>query len=427
MPLNETTGNQTLRTPSRIPINTTGTPRPGRTPVSRLETPKIMDEPFRPNTTEISSSNAQNAEAGRTVVVVKMPSAKSAPSSQPQPSAMPTNMTINVNVNGSIPQSPKQTTQDPNVNSKSTRNATKRTRANRDNGNSSNESLITNDSDSDGNQTNSSGQCDTPVNHLRKSREDASHGSARRNLFGNGIDNLTKTILSASSITSPASIQNHSNGIRVNVTPRSQTFVKSKTSLPTNATYDVPMENGSARSQYHQNGIGIDTEQFLSDIALPNDSELIDGSRNSLADIPSAARLESMDSMQVTTEDNAMNCTDNRNINKSQNKYVHTVEYNPKSPRFDARLILPRIDTSSYNMRKNSTVNTCVSNASTVFGNNRNKLSNILTPPVRFMDSIYNENGSVDVISPTTGERELRKSVSNFHIFESFFSLQFNS
>lgn len=240
------------------------------------------------------------------------------PSPAPQTVIPASNITVNVNVSNSQPQSPRQTTQTIRTHDKNIEKAINGgggggNDSGGDQRNSTNESLMTNDSDSHGNEANlsSDSRCDTP-------RGDKNNKSACRRLFSkdekeetrrsatfNKVDNMTRTIDNMTPAIpgeSPSvqfrtrSKNNNTNTMAKSpsvIAPNSQTFVKPKASLQ-NATYDVPAESASIQpsANSHRSHVGIDTEEF---IALTSMERTNGSTFNNMADLPSEVQLDPID------------------------------------------------------------------------------------------------------------------------------------
>ncbi|XP_055326926.1 uncharacterized protein LOC129580489 isoform X2 [Sitodiplosis mosellana] len=321
------------KTPSRLPLPISRTPKPIRTIALTPLTPIVVEGIPRPHVDEVTSSNAQNAEDR--IVILRTPHSirSNQPAAEP-PTVIPApaqNITVNVNVSNSQPQSPHQATQTTRTHDQHIENATNGGDSGGDRrNNSTNDSLMTDDSDSNGNDANLSGsRNETP-------RGDSSNISARRRLFTkddadqtrrsatfNKVDNLTQTIdknmtrtIPGESTHSPSANGNQFRTRSKNSIPHStakspsaiasnsQTFAKPKTSLQ-NATYDVPAGNRPIRFSVdnRQSTVGINSEEFLNSLTSPQRTYNKNGSTfSSMAELPSDAILGSID-----VSDDAMN------------------------------------------------------------------------------------------------------------------------
>lgn len=295
---------------SRLPISIMRTP----TTIQTIPpTPKrLANLTSNINIDKPAPAHAPNADHDQSRVIVFHASSNQL---TPQSPISPQNFTVNVNVSNSMPQSPLQATKMIRTNDKNIENATNNDDDGDDNdkGNGSSDSRITNDSDStgscDGNGRNSSGRDETPI-------ADHTNVSARRKLFAmhddtpiqrnetfNKINNNTKTFdgnnkthkneqLTGSPKRRgkkyPVASNLHKKSSHV-MPPNSETFTKSKTSLP-NATYDIVTANASNRC-------GIDTEEFL---AVQNGQSTFDN----VADLPSDAILDPIDISDDESNDN---------------------------------------------------------------------------------------------------------------------------
>lgn len=313
----------TLRTPSRLPVPITRTPKTiALTPL----TPIRQNNHLRP---EVSSSNAQNVEVIQSPVSQIPSSQSNHPNPVPQAvNPTPTNVTVNVNVTNSIPQSEKQ---------KSQTNATTTDIDNRRN--SSGNSIMTDDNDS-GEQK----RCETP-------KPDSRNTSARRTLFKNHndneaqyrrsvtynkFDNLTHTIDGHDSM--PSQIHQRSNRSfrpratnSISTNPKSpsliapahsHTFVKQKVSNQ-DATYDIQTENSSRRSSVANINLSDTDEIHTSEESsrFNNDMEL-----------PSEALLDSMQLTEDERSENISNDTNKGNNNDKSSSKDSNKTNNTKKP-----------------------------------------------------------------------------------------------
>lgn len=293
----------TPKTPSRLPIAIRA-PKTAKAMASNQTTTNVMN-PLEPSIGDVSTSNAPNAEAGRTVIVFPAPTAQpTQPSVLLSPTPIP-NMTINFNVNNSTSQSPKQTPQITRVIEKPVEKLANAT----DGGDgskpdSSADSMMTNDEDSEENARSSVSTLGTPTGSVK---DDAGNNiSVRRQLFPtnskrrsetfNKIDDLTRSIVHGDSISSPNNSGFQTRSKNTNQTNRnesdaatrkSQTFTKPKASIQ-NATFDVHAENGSSSTRHRGKN---KTQEDESAISEQNYTESI----NNMANLPSEALLDPID------------------------------------------------------------------------------------------------------------------------------------
>lgn len=308
------------RTPSRLPVAISHTPKTAKTIASGQMTE------IEPNVGDVLTSNAHGAEAARTIVMVPnaQPTKPTQPSQPVQPSAVssPTtivpapNMTIHVNVSNSMPQTPTQTPQIQSSINKNAENVAIATNgSDGSKRNSSNDSLMTNDEDSEGNGANTFNPLDTPTGNLKG---DASNASVRRKLFSSSgqseqppgkilhrIDYLTKNVVNRDSTASTtfnvrsrsqnASLANSrkNDDSQVNA-PMSQTFTKPRTSIQ-NATYDVQNSKNVSNS--------VQRSEKETDISEQNNTESV----GDMADLPSEAVLEPIDVSEDDDDDDDVN------------------------------------------------------------------------------------------------------------------------
>lgn len=416
MSSNSAVGKSSTQTPSRIPVTTSRTPIAIKSTASRSIVP--LEANNVPSIAEVNVSSAPNA-AGRTIVVMSSPGSRQSS----QPSAMPVtvvpapNMTINVNVNGSTPQSSKQTINTIGNNLDHSEKSMSKSKNAKPN--SSGDSLMTNDSDSVENQVNISGPCDTPTGNLRN---DSNNHSARRQLFASQpnveqmrrsatfdkIDNLTRTIMNGNSMASPIG------GIQATPksTPRSQTFVKPKISMQ-NATYDIQTANESDRVPCHLQYNGIDTREYLSLNRTDDNQEM-------QADLPSEARLDSID--HITDDgNNGLNQVKEHFANGSSDRSSNSSAISIHSDKTNDKQVqnIPYINQAikRYNLSS--------SNFNPVVSLNRidTRLSEIgvLSPPSMFQNTRNSRfNDYIDDKSPETSLRNINKVSHSFHNFIPF-------
>lgn len=437
MPLTDATGKSTPKTPSRIPriasTITKNTLKPAL-PIAVEDTPKIGE----PNVTNASKA------AGPTIVVVASPkSTQPHQSSAALSTVVPApNMTINVNVNSSMPQSTKQTSQTNSNNNNgqivndSRKSVTKTTKS-RLLSTSSN-SLMTNDSEAseDGNISSATSQLETP-----HGKNDSNKTSAQRQLFPtqmvfepvrrsatfNKGDNLTQTIRTGDSIASTIETtrtRKHTQSIpnemssKLSGTPRSQTFVKPKISMPQNATYDISYNNESTpcHQQYDQseNGQGsninmanVPSEAFLSQ--LTDDSEDAHNENHVEEHIANGSSDQSDDNLSLS-----------QRKSKTNDKQTKSTTYNSQSD-FNSTypiVLLSRIDGPKSSLR--STMN-----GTNIFRGVRESEIYAIDPPAQFRTprqsiGLQNEDIIDEVqVSPASCRRRLSE-VSFFIFF--FFS-----
>lgn len=397
-----------VRTPSRLPIAISRTtPKPTELP------PVLIVETSRPHVGEVSSSNNQNAEASRplTLHALANQSAAMSPTVIPAP-----NITVNVNVSNTKLQSPHQTTQ---TNRKPDQNIENAINSGDDGDNSggdrrnnSNESLLTNDSDSNGNEQNwSNSRCRTP-------KKDGTSSIVRRRLFSNDdaeqtrrsatfnkvdnltrtIDNRTQTISGDSPNNSPQFRTRSKNNITNTVVksssviaPSSQTFDKPKLSLQ-NATYDVPAESPSIRQLIDKSRtrIGINTEEFIA-LTSPNRTNNENGSAfSNMADLPSEAQLESI----VLTDDEEdaanpivdLNVQNKNDVQPSRNNNTRNEMQKSRTNRYNSmilkspRVMIHRISTKPTASLSNRKPHENISNV-------RDSRSYAILPPEDFQNT----------------------------------------
>lgn len=299
----------TPKTPSRLPIAIRA-PKSVKAMASNQTATNAMN-PLEPSIGDVSTSNAPNAEAGRTVIVFPAPIAQpTQPSVLLSPTPIPS-MTINFNVNNSTSQSPKQTPQVTRVIEKNVENV-----ANAPNGgngstrDSSADSMMTNDEDSEENARSSVSTLGTPTGSVK---DDAGNNvSVRRQLFPtntkrrsetfNKIDDLTRSIVNGDSVSSPNNSGFQTRSKNTNQTNRnesdaatrkSQTFTKPKASIQ-NATFDVHAENGSSSTRRQEKNPQV------SAISEHNYTKSI----NDMVDLPSEALLDPIDVTDDDDDDN---------------------------------------------------------------------------------------------------------------------------
>lgn len=394
-----------VKTPSRIPIV-------ARTPVAVASTiPQPVVPNIENNLPKISEANLTNASnvAGRTVVIVTSPRSKqSLQSSETPATGIPaTNMTVNVNVNGPMPQSPVSTTQTIDTNQPNIDNPqTNVTKSKNGHSMSSNNSKITNDSDSEmslletpRNKTNLN---NTSAKRQLNFSTNSNNDRMRCSETYDKIDNMTRTIRNGDSIASNLELSHprtrainktiqHVKSPQCTVTLRSQTFSKSGVSIPQDATYDI-----SAASENYMKD--IPSEAILDPIELTDDSS--HGNNMSIDKTRAHIGNGSSDRSDLDASKSAHNNRANSNRTKSHNNKT-TTQYNPNSQSMNPILCISRIDESMM-QRKNAT---------NIFGKSgRESLFQNLTPPSLFQDTCTGNqlgNGTLDQFSPKTGERRL--------------------
>lgn len=283
MPPNATIQKPVPKTPSRIPI-----PKP--------RTIELTNAPIVPNT--------PSETARQTIIVVTSPKS---PVTQPS-AVVPTapNMTINVNVSGTTqPKSPQSTNTDNHLN----RSKHDAISTNPGSNSKSNNSLLTNDEDSEENQANSSQNGNTSNQHNSSARRRLNYQNipsvnepVRRSATFNKDDNATQTIRNDGAVSPLAqrigqlsTNQNGISSIGFDAAPQSQTFVKPRTSIK-NATYDIIQTSESSRLSHKLPCYSLNTVGFLSSINQTENRQSVqsDASRNCMAELPSEARLDSM-------------------------------------------------------------------------------------------------------------------------------------
>lgn len=397
---------QIARTPSRLPISKSRTPKPIHTTALTPHTPVAVRHTPRLHIGEVTSSNDQNARAGQMNI-------HHTPISQlKQPAAVPStvipgpNITVNVNVSNTQPQSPNQNTQTIRKNDQNIENAINGGDSGGDRRNNSNESLLTDDSDSMGNEANlSDSRCETPksdtrnISACRRLFPQNEAEQTRRSATFNKIDNLTHTIDNMTR-TIPGDTTTHSSNNQFRTrsknsfsntsakspnAPNSQTFTKPKISLQ-NATYDVSAENLSVRPSIEQRAYnGIDSEEF---IAQSTSEGTNNGSTfGNMVDIPSEALLGS-----INVSDDEMNVDDanhqNENVKKrsrsgskvTDKRSLPKDSYDLSNPQRQPSVILHRDTTRPGTPQINRQSNANVSNV-------RGSISYNILPPVTFQDS----------------------------------------
>lgn len=420
-PTTSTIPKSTPKTPSRLPV-ALRVPRLATTMSTNRITANLSVEP---NIADKAASNAKHTETGRTVIFLA-PSSNAAPSNQSSvvPSVVPApNMTINVNVSNPVPQPLKET---PKISRKHIGNA-----ANATNGsdsskpNSSTDSLMTNDEDSEGNARHSLETYDSPAETSRetvrrKLFSNVATESPRRSATFNKIDNLTRTINNGDTITSPnkgfgtrsinttqprLSNRNESDAIA----SKSQTFIKTKAPI-SNATFDVHAESAST---YQQDANTI--ECSVSRILEPNVTE----DSNDLGNVPSDALLDPIDLTDNDSDSHALSVrgdvTDrtnksSKNGNKSNDepKLTQQSQRNTQTslnldPKLSlARVKLNRLSTEQMNHFRNSIANQSKANVSNI----RDSGAYQLPPPIQF----ENTNSSIIMeISPVTAQAKFNE------------------
>lgn len=415
-PTTSTIPKSTPKTPSRLPVAM----RASRL-ATTMSSNQITAKTAEPNIADKAASNAKQTETGRTVILLA-PSSNAAPSNQPSvvppTTVVPTpNMTINVNVNSSGSQPLKET---PKISRKLIGNA-----ANATNGsdgskpNSSTDSLMTNDEDSEGNARHSLETYDSPAETSRetvrrKLFSNVATESPRRSATFNKIDNLTRTINNGDTITSPnkgfhtrsinttqprLSNRNESGAIA----SKSQTFIKTKAPIA-NATFDVHGESVST-SQQDTNTI----ECSVSRILEPNVTE----DSNDLGNVPSDALLDPIDLTDNDSDSHALSVRSDvtdRNDKSSKNgdklndepkltrqtqrntqtpsiSKVSTNDKDPKLSLMSVRVKLDRMSTEQMNQFRSSIANQSKANVSNI----RDSGAYQLPPPIEF----ENTNSSI--------------------------------
>lgn len=406
-PTTSTIPKSTPKTPSRLPIAMRA-PRLATTISSNQITAKTAE----PIIADKAASNAKHTETGRTVILLA-PSSNAAPSNQPSVVPATTvvpapNMTINVNVTSPGSQPLKET---PKISRRLIGNA-----ANATNGsdgskpNSSTDSLMTNDEDSEGHARHSLETYDSPADTSRetvrrKLFSNVATESPRRSATFNKIDNLTRTINNGDTITSPnkgfrtrsinttqprLSNRNESGAIA----SKSQTFIKTKAPI-SNATFDVHAESAST---YQQDANTI--ECSVSRILEPNVTE----DSNDLGNVPSDALLDPIDLTDNDSDSHALSVRSDvtdRNDKSSKNgdksndepKLTRQTQRNTQTPsNLDpklslARVKLDRLSTEQMNQLRNSIANRSKANVSNI----RDSGAYQLPPPIEF----ENTNSSI--------------------------------
>lgn len=426
---------QIAKTSSRLPISISRTPKPVHTTALTPHTPVAVQHISRSHVGEVTSSNDQNARAGQ------MNKYRTPTSQLNQPAAVPStvipgpNITVNVNVSNTQPQSPHQTSQPIRKNDQNIENAMNGGNSGGDRRNSSNENLLTDDSDSMGNEANlSDSRCETP-------KADTRNTSACRRLFAqdeaeqtrrsatfNKIDNLTHTIDNMTRTIPGDKTHSLTNQFRTRsknsipntnakspIATNSQTFTKPKTPLQ-NATYDVSAENLSVRPSISQRAYnGIDSEEFIAQLSSEGTNN---GSTfGNMADLPSEALLGSInvsdDEMNVDEANGVDANHQNQNVKKrSRSRSKVTDKRSLSKDSYDLRnsqrqpsVILQRISTDEINRQSNGNVS-----------NVRESLLYNILPPVNFQDGeIINERSpnSQKIVSKVTTKVANSLSITN--------------
>lgn len=411
------------KTPSRLPVSISRTPKPVRTTALTPLTPVVPKEIQRPSVGEVTSS--QNAE-NRNVILRTPSSSQSNQLAQPATviPAPTQNFTVNVNVSNTQPQLPQHITihqHDQNPENAINGGGSDDDRRQ----NSTNESLITNDSDSHGNDANLSGsKNDTP-------RGDSTNTSARRRLFSEDnateqtrrsatfdkINNFTRTISNDSPNPSSVNVtpsRAHSKKSNANsfakspsvIARTSQTFIKPPLQ---DATYDVSAGNHSIPPTVvnRQSIVLVDNDQYLSSIRSPhgtyNQNE--SGFSDQLPELPSEAILASIDvsddEMNANDEDAIKELSKNdarpsgksTTLNEKQNSRENLYsDINPNSPTWNPTVVLSRIRNEPRSASK-STANVSSIRTSRFYD---------ALPPVEFQDSdliVENSPGSQSKIN----------------------------
>lgn len=350
--LTPTVAKPTPKTPSRLPVPITQTPKPIRTTAL---TPI-------PHHVESIGAMPLSVAARRTPIVSETPMVPrivvSPPTVIPAP---PANVTVNVNVNNSIPQSPLQGTQtvqkSDRMDTLHIRDENDKNNGNASNGrlanaqSTSNNSLLTDD-DSEEIRSNASERCETP-------KIGASNDNVSRKLFPEENDQYRRSA-TYDRIPSPLPNQQQSLSFRTRSTnaiaPKNQnigspatseTFVKQKT---LNATYDIPKQNAS----YRNSRTGNETDEFPSSY-VSNSTNNTNVHRNTLGNglnLPSEA-LINMDTVSINlTEDNEINVNNANGSNDSRKSYPDKLQNNTD---WNPTVLLHRMESAPHPASQSNT------------------------------------------------------------------------